>query len=639
MFKGSRRQRGSAGRSCARSKAPPSRHASATAVSCSVTAELHRRRAMRSCSNQSQPRISRHLRLLTEAGFLDRFREQQCVYYRVPVQRTPARVAAAAAVDGRPGHARCSSAIASARSRWWATGRMLRNSSLPAPPSGAVAELAVGGRPVRMPRSGLAVSLARGAVERAARGTRSRQRRRAARHRHRLGADARDPGPACRHAVGIDISAPALRLARTRVHGAGLSHCEFRRGDMYSLPSEDGAFDTVTIDRVLARPSGPRRLLPRRRARCVPGGRLVVIEDFEQVARAPGQPARAAAPLARGGGFDAALGCVPAIWPARHFHRGVARARSSMRCGQARPRISRYGGLRIIFSATTQVPHERRAAAERIGSSLSRRIARRCRCRSSSSRPAMKRWSRRCGSRSSVCCRSRPRFVSVTYGADGSTRERTHHVVTRVLKETSLTPAPHLTCVGTDREQILDIARGYWQAGVRHIVALRGDAPQGAERYQPHPGGFAYAVDLVRGLKSVADFEISVAAFPEGHPEAPNAAFDLENLKAKTRRWRRPCDHSVLLRYRCVPAFPRSLRGCRHSSQPGARAFCRSRAFRRCCASPRAAAPIGAGLVAAALRRSGGGCRYAPYDCRGGCDRSRSRRCRARASMSFISIP
>ena len=127
-----------------------------------------------------------------------------------------------------------------------------------------------------------------------------------------------------------------------------------------------------------------------------------------------------------------------------------------------------------------------------------------------------------------------PRFVSVTYGADGSTRERTHQVVTRVLKETSLTPAPHLTCIGTDREQILDIARGYWQAGVRHIVALRGDAPQGSEGYRPHPSGFAYAVDLVRGLKSVADFEVSVAAYPEGHPEAPNAAFDLDNLKAKT---------------------------------------------------------------------------------------------------------
>jgi len=126
----------------------------------------------------------------------------------------------------------------------------------------------------------------------------------------------------------------------------------------------------------------------------------------------------------------------------------------------------------------------------------------------------------------------RPRFVSVTYGADGSTRERTHHSVMRVLAETSLTPAPHLTCIGTDREQILEIARGYWRAGVRHIVALRGDAPQGGE-YQPHPGGFAYAVDLVRGLRSVADFEISVAAYPEVHPDAPNAAFDLDNLKAK----------------------------------------------------------------------------------------------------------
>jgi methylenetetrahydrofolate reductase (NADPH) len=126
-----------------------------------------------------------------------------------------------------------------------------------------------------------------------------------------------------------------------------------------------------------------------------------------------------------------------------------------------------------------------------------------------------------------------PRFVSVTYGADGSTRERTHQVVKRVLAETALTPAPHLTCIGTDRAEILDIARGYWQAGVRHIVALRGDAPQGSDGYRPHPGGFAYAVDLVRGLKSVADFEISVAAFPEGHPETPSPAFDLDNLKAK----------------------------------------------------------------------------------------------------------
>jgi methylenetetrahydrofolate reductase (NADPH) len=127
----------------------------------------------------------------------------------------------------------------------------------------------------------------------------------------------------------------------------------------------------------------------------------------------------------------------------------------------------------------------------------------------------------------------RPRFVSVTYGADGSTRERTHNAVMRVLNETSLTPAPHLTCVGADREHVLEIARTYWRAGIRHIVALRGDPPQGTTRYEPHPGGFAFAADLVRGLKSVADFEISVASYPEGHPTASSASDDLDHLKAK----------------------------------------------------------------------------------------------------------
>jgi methylenetetrahydrofolate reductase (NADPH) len=127
----------------------------------------------------------------------------------------------------------------------------------------------------------------------------------------------------------------------------------------------------------------------------------------------------------------------------------------------------------------------------------------------------------------------RPRFVSVTYGADGSTRERTHGVVSRILAETSLTPAPHLTCIGAPREEILDIARDYWRAGIRHIVALRGDAPEGQGGYQPFPGGFDYAVDLVRGLRSIGDFEISVAAYPEVHPEARNADVDLDNLRAK----------------------------------------------------------------------------------------------------------
>ncbi len=127
----------------------------------------------------------------------------------------------------------------------------------------------------------------------------------------------------------------------------------------------------------------------------------------------------------------------------------------------------------------------------------------------------------------------RPRFVSVTYGADGSTRDRTHNIVTRILRETDLVAAPHLTCVGATREEIQSIARRYWEEGVRHIVALRGDPPQGADHYEPHPGGYAYAADLVAGLLEVADFDISVAAYPDVHPEAPSPQFDLDVLKRK----------------------------------------------------------------------------------------------------------
>jgi methylenetetrahydrofolate reductase (NADPH) len=125
-----------------------------------------------------------------------------------------------------------------------------------------------------------------------------------------------------------------------------------------------------------------------------------------------------------------------------------------------------------------------------------------------------------------------PRFISVTYGAGGSTQEHTQAIVARVRRETSLAPAAHLTCVGATRNEVDEVARAYWAAGVRHIVALRGDA-QGEADYRPYPGGYAYAADLVAGLKRVADFEISVAAYPETHPEAGSAARDLDNLKRK----------------------------------------------------------------------------------------------------------
>jgi len=126
-----------------------------------------------------------------------------------------------------------------------------------------------------------------------------------------------------------------------------------------------------------------------------------------------------------------------------------------------------------------------------------------------------------------------PRFVSVTYGADGSTRERTHNAVERIVRETDLTAAPHLTCIGASRGEIEDIAKDYWDMGIRHIVALRGDPPRDAEAHAPHPGGYEYASDLVAALRKIADFEITVAAYPEVHPEAPSPLFDLENLKRK----------------------------------------------------------------------------------------------------------
>ncbi len=126
-----------------------------------------------------------------------------------------------------------------------------------------------------------------------------------------------------------------------------------------------------------------------------------------------------------------------------------------------------------------------------------------------------------------------PRFVSVTYGAGGTTRERTHQTIVRLLRETGLAPAAHLTCVGASRDDVDEVARRYWRAGVRHIVALRGDAPEGESEFQPHPDGYRDAADLVAGLKRIADFEITVAAYPEVHPEAGSIEADLDNLKRK----------------------------------------------------------------------------------------------------------
>jgi methylenetetrahydrofolate reductase (NADPH) len=126
-----------------------------------------------------------------------------------------------------------------------------------------------------------------------------------------------------------------------------------------------------------------------------------------------------------------------------------------------------------------------------------------------------------------------PAFVSVTYGAGGSTRERTHHTVKRIVEETSLKPAAHLTCVAHSRGEIDDIVRAYWDAGIRHIVALRGDMPGMAGAYQSHPGGYASTPELIAGIKKIGDFEVSVSFYPERHPDSPSHGHDIALLKAK----------------------------------------------------------------------------------------------------------
>jgi methylenetetrahydrofolate reductase (NADPH) len=127
----------------------------------------------------------------------------------------------------------------------------------------------------------------------------------------------------------------------------------------------------------------------------------------------------------------------------------------------------------------------------------------------------------------------RPRFVSVTYGAGGSTRERTHNTVARIARETGVPAAAHLTCVEASKAEISDVADAYWQAGVRHIVALRGDPPEAGKAFTPHPDGYASAAELVEGLRKLHPFEISVSAYPETHPEAASAQSDRDVLRRK----------------------------------------------------------------------------------------------------------
>jgi ArsR family transcriptional regulator len=220
--------------------------------------------------SQSQPRISRHLRLLTEAGFLDRFREQQCVYYRASsqprYQEWQHQVLAMADPDApvlRRDRERAAQVI---RDRAQRAARQLLEPSQPE----AAAEAGDAAARDQLARLLLEDLGPAGVGELLDIGTGA-------------GLMLEILGPRARHAVGIDISVPALRLARTRIHGAGLSHCEFRRGDMYGLPFDDASFDTVSIDRVLAAAERPAEVIAESGRTLRSDGRLIVVEDFDQI--------------------------------------------------------------------------------------------------------------------------------------------------------------------------------------------------------------------------------------------------------------------------------------------------------------------------------------------------------------------
>ena len=126
-----------------------------------------------------------------------------------------------------------------------------------------------------------------------------------------------------------------------------------------------------------------------------------------------------------------------------------------------------------------------------------------------------------------------PSFFSITYGAGGSTRNRTEKVIERIHSGLPVAPAAHLTCVGASRDEVNNLAKKWWEAGIQHIVALRGDPPTGSSGYAPHPNGYENAAALITGLRQIANFEISVAGYPEKHPDSPSLSADLDNLKRK----------------------------------------------------------------------------------------------------------
>ena len=338
-------------------------------------------------------------------------------------------------------------------------------------------------------------------------------------------------GPRIERGLGIDLSLDMLALARARLDRAGQRHCSVRQGDIYNLALPDQSFAVVLIHQVLHFLDDGARAI-REAARVLePAGRLLVVdfaphdleflreqhahrrlgfapETVEQWMAAAGLDVLLHKSLPPEPGSDGKIAV--SLWLARDPRKAVDGEGGRVMAGDGDIRASRFihaaggGGGRRIRVSFEFFPPKTAEMEQTLWEAIGRLAP------------------------------LAPNFVSVTYGAGGSTRERTHATVKRILAETPLIPAAHLTCVAATRAEIDAVIGLYREAGVRHIVALRGDPAGGVgERYAPHPEGYLNGADLVAGIKRIGDIEVSVSAYPEKHPDSPSVEADIDMLKAK----------------------------------------------------------------------------------------------------------
>ena len=340
-------------------------------------------------------------------------------------------------------------------------------------------------------------------------------------------------GPRIEHGLGLDLSLDMLAVARARLDHAGLRHCSVRQGDIYDLALPKDTFDVVIVHQVLHFLDDGARAIHEAARVLRPGGRLLVVDfaphDLEFLRDEHAHRRLGFAPDTVAQWMKAAdLERRAAEQPCAGADLRMARSRSRSGSGAIRASCwppPRGGGVMPAETRASRFVQNGREPADE---------QRRIRVSFEFFPPKTEEMEKTLWDSITRLAPLKPNFVSVTYGAGGSTRERTHATVKRILGETALTPAAHLTCVAATCDEIDAVIRSYCTAGVRHIVALRGDPISGlGERYAPHPGGYRNAADLVAGIKRLAEVEVSVSAYPEKHPDSPTVEADLDMLAAK----------------------------------------------------------------------------------------------------------